>query len=80
MALRVYVGAGRFRDLRLRTVAASKLPGRSTMIFGDFAPTRIQMEPFAGELRRRIETEMERSRSLQRAPRATAGAVRRITI
>jgi len=83
VALRVYVGGGRMRDVRVKTVPASELPGRSTMIFGgSLSPLRIQGTPMPPmEMRRRLESQLDRAgRVLERfAPRIQT-SVRRITI
>ena len=79
VALRVYVGAGRTRDLRLRTAAASDLNSVTIRGFGGtMLPFRIQGTPPEGELRRRLETELERGRAIQRV--APSVRINRITI
>jgi len=63
VTLRIYAGAGRMRDVRVKTVAASDLPRRRTMIFGGSAlPLRAPMAPPVGiEFRRQLEDEMSRA-------------------
>lgn len=85
VSLRVYVGGGRMRDVRVKTVAASELPGRSTMIFGgSLSPLRIQgspMPPMELELRRRLESQLDRAgRVMERVAPRIQTSVRRITI
>ncbi|MGH7637821.1 MAG: PDZ domain-containing protein [Gemmatimonadaceae bacterium] len=74
VSLRVYVGAGRFRDVRLKTVPMSDLSHRRT-IFGGFGqPLRAPMAPGRVEIRKMIEERMDRG-----APRIQ-GRVSRITM
>ena len=86
VSLRVYVGGGRMRDVRLKTVALSELPGRATFIYrgsgmGTTMPLRIQEFPFEPELRRRLETELDRSgRALERVAPRILSSLRLITI
>jgi serine protease Do len=79
VTLRIYAGAGRMRDVRVKTVAASDLPRRRTMIFGGSAlPLRAPMAPPMGiEFRRQLEDEINRSGETVRrlAPRAIGGRV-----
>jgi serine protease Do len=63
VSLRVYSGAGRFRDLRVKTVRMSDLPRRRTTIFGGSqSPFRTPLAPGAVELRRQLEQELGRVR------------------
>lgn len=78
VSLRVYVGAGRFRDVRLKTVAMSELPRRRTMIFGGSGLPRVPIAPLApGRVdQRRLQDELERAgrvmeRAVQRVGRIT---------
>ena len=88
VSLRVYVGGGRMRDVRVKTVAASELPGRSTMIFGgSLLPLRNQGTPMPPmparelELRRRLESQVDRAgRVMERVAPRIQTSVRRITI
>ncbi|HYC49830.1 MAG TPA: PDZ domain-containing protein [Gemmatimonadaceae bacterium] len=72
VTLRVYQGAGRTRDVRIKTVPSSDLSRRRTMIFGGSAlQFRAPMAPPMGiEFRRQLEEELDRTgttlrRSLQ---------------
>lgn len=70
VALRVYAGAGRFRDVRVKTVAMSELPRRRTMIFGGSGFPRAPIAPLApGRVdQRRLEEQLERAgRAMERA-------------
>ena len=78
VALRVYAGAGRFRDLRVKTVPLSDLPRRRSMIGGRAFPLRTPMAPLApGRVDfRRLEEELNRAgrvmeRAVQRVGRIT---------
>jgi C-terminal processing protease CtpA/Prc len=75
VSLRVYVGAGRFRDVRVKTVPMSDLPRRRTTIFGGSAlPLRAPVAPGRGvQIRRLLEERLDRT-----APRIQ-GRVSRIT-
>ena len=79
VTLRIYAGAGRMRDVRVKTVAASDLPRRRTMIFGGSAlPLRAPMAPPMGiEFRRQLEDEISRAGETARrvTPRAIGGRV-----
>lgn len=79
VTLRIYAGAGRMRDVRVKTVAASDLPRRRTMIFGGSAlPLRAPMAPPMGiEFRRQLEDEISRAGETIRrvVPRAVGGRV-----
>ena len=68
VTLRVYTGAGRFRDVRLKTVAVSDLPRRRGMIFGGSGfPLRAPLAPGRVDYRR-LQEELERAgRSMERA-------------
>jgi predicted metalloprotease with PDZ domain len=63
VTLRVYSGAGRIRDVRVKTVALGDLPRRRTMIFGGSAlPLRAPMAPAPRiEFRRQLEDELGRA-------------------
>lgn len=68
VTLRVYVGAGRFREVRVKTVPMSDLPRRRTMIFGG-SGLRAPIAPLAPgrvEFRRLLEEELGRARSSAR--------------
>jgi S1-C subfamily serine protease len=69
VTLRVYSGAGRFRDVRIKTVPMSDLPRRRGMIFGGSMMPRTPVAP--GFELRRLQEELERAgRSVGRvAPR-----------
>ena len=61
VSLRVYVGAGRFRELRVKTVAMSDLPRRRNTIFGGSRlPLRAPVAPGRIELRRLLEEQLDR--------------------
>ena len=61
VSLRVYTGAGRFRDVRLTTVPMSDLPRRRTTIFGGSAlPLRAPAAPGRVEFRRLLEEQLDR--------------------
>jgi S1-C subfamily serine protease len=69
VTLRLYVGGGRTRDVRLKTVAASSLPRRHRMFFGSepFIAPIPPMAPIAPELRRHLEDELDRAgRAIER--------------
>jgi serine protease Do len=72
VTLRVYSGAGRTRDVRLKTVPMSDLPRRRSMIIGGSGlPLRAPMAPtppMGIEFRRHLEDEMDRAgRVIERA-------------
>lgn len=79
VTLRVYSGAGRFRDVRVKTVPMSELPRRRSMFFGG---TLAPMPPMDADIHRRIELEMERAgRALQRvAPSLAPRITRRVSM
>ncbi|MEX2178979.1 MAG: PDZ domain-containing protein [Gemmatimonadaceae bacterium] len=63
VTLRVYVGAGRTRDVKLRTVEASSIQRRGSVIIGGSVTPRAPMSPriqMDSELLRRLETERSR--------------------
>ena len=72
VTLRIYSGAGRFRDVRLKTVSMSDLPRRRGMIFGrPGMPLRAPLPP-GGQLRRQLEDELGRVTPwIQRGGRVT---------
>lgn len=80
VTLRIY-GAGRTRDVRVKTVPMSELPRRRMTIIGG-GPAIVPMPPMDLEFRRHLETELERSgRGLERmAPRARTIVMPRVTI
>lgn len=80
VTLRIYAGAGRTRDVRVKTVAASDLPRRRTMIFGGSAlPLRAPMAPpmFDQQFRHQLESELNRpGEGIRRiVPRVIGGRV-----
>ena len=84
VALRLYVGGGRTRDVRVKTVAASSLPRRHRMIFGSepfIAPVPL-LAPTAPDVRRRLEEELDRAgRAIERfAPRIQRAFTTRVVI
>jgi serine protease Do len=82
VTLRLY-SAGRTRDVRLKTVAASSLPRRHRMFFGSepFIAPFPPMAPIAPELRERLEDELGRAgRTLERVlPRIQRAITTRVT-
>ena len=77
VTLRLYVGAGRFRDVTLKTVQASELPRGTFRSFGGGVAPRA---PMTMEMRRRLETEMEGARGLLRRAAPVIRSTTRITI
>lgn len=77
VSLKVYVGGGRTRDLKLKTVAQSDLRRRGFSIFSGAAPMAVPIPPMPPmpELRFRIEDELGRVRE---QIRDIAPAVRRV--
>ena len=82
VSLRVYSGAGRFRDVRVKTVPMSDLPRRRAMFFGGSMAPMPPMPPMDADIQRRIELEMERAgRALQRvAPRVAPRITTRVSM
>lgn len=82
VTLRLY-SAGRTRDVRVKTVAASSLPRRRSMIFGGTPMTPIApMPPMDFEFRRHIEEEWDRAgRTFERVvPQIQRVFTNRVTI
>lgn len=82
VTLRVYVGAGRFRDVRVKTVPFSELPRRRGMFFGGgMGAPMAPMPPMGADLQRRIELEMERAgRTLRVAPTVAPRITTRVSM
>lgn len=77
VSLKVYVGGGRTRDVRIKTVALSTLRHDGMSIFRSFAPMTPMppMPPFELDLRRNLEDELGRAgRALERV----APTIRRV--
>jgi hypothetical protein len=83
VSLRVYTGAGRVRDVRIKTVPLSDLSSRRrTMIFGGSAlPLRAPVAPQGIEFRR-LQEELNRAgRVMERTvPRIIQGFTNRVTL
>ena len=76
VTLKVYVGGGRTRDIRVKTIAMSDLPRRHTTIFGG-TPMMAPMPPFELDFRRDLEEELGRAgRLLERVVPAIRHVVR----
>jgi S1-C subfamily serine protease len=84
VTLKVYVGGGRTRDVKVKTVPQSDLKHRSMMFFGGtpMAMPMPPMEPFTNELRLRLEDEVGRVRDRlqQVAPTIRRSITNRIVI
>jgi hypothetical protein len=84
VTLRLYVGAGRTRDVRVKTVAASTLPRRHRMFFGSepFIAPVPPMAPIDPDMRHRLEEELDRAgRAIERiAPRIQRAFTTRVVI
>lgn len=83
VTLRVYVGGGRTRDVKVKTVPRSDLKHRSMMIFGG-TPMAMPMPPMPpmDELRRELEDQLTRAgRTMERvAPTIRRTITNRIVI
>lgn len=87
VALRVYAGGGRFRDLRVKTVRMSELPRRRAMFFGGGGPGTTIVTPMPPrppmdeEIERRIEEELSRAgRVIERVAPAIRSRVTRVSM